>query len=224
VIAERRVQSIDFQICLLGTVLVIAGCFGPWVPHRSAALTVTGYELAEFAKFFPEVQGGVISINRPLFYFPFVAALLLAAYFSGRSAIRSVHLVASLSVAGIFLVALLPYSAVDGARHALAARSSVALDSNTRNRLTLTFTGIALALMAPLARRLSRRVQGSVVALVALIGVAPALWQFALLRPLIVELYDVPLVLGWGVIVCGIGAALLLFSGIHTAFRSETGV
>jgi hypothetical protein len=222
VIAERRSQSIDFQLCLLGTALVIVGCFGPWVPHKTAALTVTGYELAEFAKFFPEVQGGVISVTRPLFYFPFVVALLLVALFAGRSATRCLRLVASLLVAVIFLVTLLPYSAVDGVRYALAVRSAVALDPNTRGQLVLVLVGIALALMAPLAHRLSQRVQGSVVALMALVGVAPALWQFALLRPLILGLYGVPPALGWGVIVCGMGAALLLFAGIRTVVRAET--
>jgi hypothetical protein len=224
VIAERRVQSIDLQLCLLGTALVIVGCFGPWVPHKTAALTVTGYELAEFAKFFPEVQGGVVSVDRPLFYLPFVAALLLVVLLAGRSATRSVRLVAPLLVAVIFLVALLPYSAVDSVRHAFAARSPVVLDPDTRGQLVLVLVAIALALGMPLAHRLARRVQGSVVALMALVGVAPALWQFALLRPLIVELYDAPLALGWGVTVCGTGAALLLLSGIRIALRNETGM
>jgi hypothetical protein len=221
VIAESRSRDIDFPLCLLGTVLIIVGCFGPWIPHRTAALTVTGYELGEFAKFFPEVQGGVISINRPLFYSPFVGALLLIAFFAGRSTTRCLRLAASLIVAVIFLVALLPYSVIDSVRQAFAARSVVALDPNYTGQLVLVSIGIALALAAPLAHRLSRRLQGFVVAFMALVGVIPALWQFALLRPLIVALYGVPLALGWGVIVCAIGSGLVLFWGMHMAVKSE---
>jgi hypothetical protein len=203
----------------LGTVLVIVGCFGPWIPHKTAALTVTGYELAEFAKFFPEVQGGVIRIVRPFFYFPFVVALLLVILCTGWSGLHRLHLVISPLVAVVFLVALLPYSVVEGARHALVTRSAVVLDPNYRGQLVLVVAGIVLALAALLARRLSERMQGLLVALMALAGVVPALWQFALLRPLIVALYDVPLAPGWGMAVCVVGAGLLLLSGIRMAIR-----
>jgi hypothetical protein len=215
VTVDRRSQNVDFWLYLVGTVLVIVGCFGPWVPHKTAALTITGYELAEFAKFFPEVQGGVININRPLFYLPFVAPLLLVALFAGRSATRSVRLAVPLCVAAVFLATLLPYSVVDGARQALAARTAMTLDPNVKGQLVLLIAGVALAVVAPLARRLSRQGQGLVVVLVALGGVAPALWQCALLHPLIIGLYDVPLAVGWGVIVCVVGAVVLVFSGIR---------
>jgi hypothetical protein len=216
-IAERRSRNVDFRLYLLGTVLVIGGCFGPWVPHKTAALTVTGYELAEFAKFFPEVQGGVISIHRPLFYLPFVAALLLVAVFAGRSAARSLRLAVPLCAVVVFVATLLPYSVVDGVRQALTARTAVALDPNVKGQLVLVIAGVVLAVVAPLARRLSRRAQGLMVALMALGGVVPALWQYALLRPLVVGLYDVPLAVGWGVIICVAGAVVLIFSGIRAA-------
>jgi len=38
-------------------------------------------------------------------------------------------------------------------------------------------------------------------------------WQFALLRPLVVALYGAPLGLGWGLIACVAGFALLLAGG-----------
>jgi hypothetical protein len=216
-ITERRSQNVDFRLYLLGTLLVIGGCFGPWVPHKTAALTVTGYELAEFAKFFPEVQGGVINIHRPLFYLPFVAALLLVAVFAGRSAARFVRLAVPLCVVAVFLATLLPYSVVDGVRQALTARTAMALDPNVKGQLVLLVAGVVLAVAAPLARRLSRRALGLVVALMALGGVVPALWQYALLRPLVVGLYGVPLTVGWGMIVCVAGAVVLVFSGVRAA-------
>jgi hypothetical protein len=213
--AERRSQNVDFRLYLLGTVLVIGGCFSPWVPHKTAALTVTGYELAEFAKFFPEVQGGVISIHRPLFYLPFVAALLLVAVLAGRSTARFLRLAVPLCVVAVFLATLLPYSVVDGVRQALTARTAMALDPDVKRQLVLLIAAVALAAAAPLARRLSRRALGPVVASMALGGVVPPLWQFVLLRPLIVGLYDAPLAAGWGVIVCVAGAVVLVLSGIR---------
>lgn len=216
-IAERRSQNADFRLYLLGAMLVIVGCFGPWVPHKTAALTVTGYELAEFAKFFPAVQGGVISIHRPLFYLPFVAALLLVAVLAGRTASRPLRLAVPLCVVAVFLAALLPYSVVDGVRQALTARTAMALDPNVKGQLALLIAGVALAVAAPLALCLSRRALGLVVASMALGGVVPALWQYALLRPLIAGLYGVPPAVGRGVIICVAGAVVLVFSGIRAA-------
>ena len=74
-----RIWAISFWLRLLSLVLATAGYFGPWVPHETAALTVTGFELAEFAKFFPQVQGGVVPVIRALFLTPLVAAAILFA-------------------------------------------------------------------------------------------------------------------------------------------------
>ncbi|HEY68130.1 MAG TPA: hypothetical protein G4N97_07665, partial [Thermoflexia bacterium] len=71
------VRDSGFAIRLFGLVLVIAGYFGPWVGHKTAALTVTGPELSEFAKLFPQVQGGVVPVIRALFLTPLVAAAIL---------------------------------------------------------------------------------------------------------------------------------------------------
>lgn len=197
-------------LCALGLMLAIVGYLGPWVPHRTAALTVTGLELAEFAKFFPQVQGGVVSITRELFYLPLITALILLGLCAGRSTVRWVRLAVPLLLAGLLLVALLPYSAVNGLRQALATRSNVVLDPQYAGQLRLVVAGVVLILLAPLARRLPVWLQGMLDALLALGGVVPAVWQFACLRPLVMDLYARPLGLGWGLIACAAGFAVLL--------------
>lgn len=197
----------------LGLILAVVGYLGPWVPHKTAALTVTGLELAEFAKFFPQVQGGVVSITRELFYLPLITALILLGLCAGRSTVRWVRLAVPLLLAGLLLVALLPYSVVNGLRQALATRSNVMLDPQYTGQLGLVVAGAALLLLIPLARRLPARLQGGLVALLALAGALPALWQFARLRPLVMVLYARPLGLGWGLITCAAGFVVLLVWG-----------
>mgnify|MGYP001051262689 CR=1 FL=1 len=209
-----RRSSVSGWLIILGLVCAVVGYFGPWVPHKTAALTVTGFELAEFAKFFPQVQGGTVSVVRALFYTPLVTAAVLLALRTGRSIIRPVRLVGPPVTAVILLVVLLPYPVVDTVRQALATRSPVRLDPQHTGQLRLVAVGVALALLALPGRRLSRRVWGGLVALLALGGAVPSLWQFAILRPLVVALYDKPFDLGWGLVACVAGFALLLISGV----------
>jgi hypothetical protein len=201
----------------LGLVLVVAGYFGPWVPHRTAALTVTGFELAEFAKFFPQVQGGTVPLTRALFYLPLVTALLLLALCAGRSTVRLARLIVPPCAVILLVGPLLPYSVVNAVRQAIATRSPLVLDPQYVRQTALVIVGVVLALLSPLAHRLPGRASGIMVVLLALAGAVPPLWQFARLRPLVVALYDEPLGLGWGLIACTAGWALLLLTGIRAA-------
>jgi len=78
---ERALCSVEF----VASVLILIGFFGPWVAHRTAALTVTSYELSEFAKFFPQVQGGIVPVRRALFVTPLFAATFSLALTVHRS-------------------------------------------------------------------------------------------------------------------------------------------
>jgi hypothetical protein len=197
-----------------GLILVIVGYFGPWVPHKTAALTVTGWELAEFAKFFPQVQGGMVSIARELFYLPLVTVCMLLALLAGRSTARPARWIVSLLFAALLVAVLLPYSVVDAARQALATRAPLVVDPQYAGQLVLVVAGLALTLLIPLAGRLPQRLQDVLIALLALAGAIPPLWQFALLHLLVVALYAVPIGLGWGLIGCAAGFVLLLLSGL----------
>ena len=197
------IRNSQFVICLLGLVLAVAGCFGPWVPHKTAALTVTGFELAEFAKFFPQVQGGAVPVTRELFLMPLVAAAVLLGLLTNKLTNKLTNALLILAAALLALAALPPYQYL--------------LDPGYRGQLILAAIGLILVLLTPLARYLPRRAQGILIALLALAGAIPTLWQFVLLRPLIVALYDMPLGLGWGLVACMAGFALLLACGVLVA-------
>lgn len=193
-------------IGLLGIALVIVGYFGPWIPHETSALTVTGFELAEFAKFFPQVQGGVVPVVRSLFLTPITAAAILLGLAVSRMTARPAIRLGGIGLAVLLaLVALPPYGFYLAAEY--------------RGHLILAVGGAALILLTLLSFRLSRRAWGILLAATALAGILPALHQFTLLRPLVAALYGAPLGLGWGLVACLAGFALLLLSGILAAVR-----
>lgn len=219
--SQFAIRNSQSAICLVGLVLVVAGYFGPWVPHKTVALTVTGFELAEFAKFFPQVQGGVVPVTRVFFYFPLVVTSILLDLFVGRSTVRFVRWVVPLCAAVLLLIALLPFSVVESVRHSLATGAAFAVDPLYARQLALVVVGMVLTLLAPLAGRLPRRVQSVLIILLALVGAVPALWQFVILRPLVVALYGESLGLGWGLIACEVGFGLLLLFGVFAVVSPE---
>jgi hypothetical protein len=197
VIADSRLRIAGSGLCLCGLVLAVVGYFGPWVPHETAALTVTGFELAEFAKFFPQVQGGVVPVARVLFLTPVIAAAILLGLWVNRRGIRlALRLVGVGCAVVLALAALPPYQYL--------------LDPSYRAQLVLTVGGVGFVLPTLLACRLPQRGRGILTALLALAGAVPALWQFVLLHPLIIALYGGVVGLGWGLIVCTAGFALVL--------------
>jgi hypothetical protein len=206
----------------VGLALIVVGYLGPWIPHETAALTVTGIELAEFAKFFPQVQGGTVSITRELFYCPLIAASVLLGLLVSRSPHRAVRLIVPSGAAAALLGALLPFSVVEAARHALTTPAPFVPDPNSREQLILVVVGVALTLLTPLAHRLPRRPWGILIALLALAGSIPALYQLALLRPHVAALYNGPIGLGWGLIACAVGFVSLLLSGALAAARPKS--
>jgi hypothetical protein len=207
---------------VLSLILILASVFGPWVPHHTAALTVTGFELAEFAKFFPPVQGGVVSLARELFYLPLIASLILISFLAGRSPHRLVRLLISLLAAILLLALLLPYSVVEAALQFVSARDPFVIDPQYAGQFRLVLISLALVILAPLAHRLPRRIQAVLLALLALATALLPLWQFTILRPLVVALYAAPIGLGWGLVACVAGSALLLISALLTLTPRHT--
>jgi len=193
---------------LLGLVLIVLGHFGPWVPHQTVALTVTGYELSELAKFFPQVQGGAVPVTRALFLTPLIAAAVSIGLLGNRPDGRIRKRLFAVGLAGLLVLFALP-------------PLNYVLEPTYRPQLVLVVVGGLLILLTLPTHRLSPRIRGGMIALLALAGAVPALWQFALLRPLIADLYNTSLGLGWGVIACLVGFALLLLSGIRSFFERD---
>ncbi len=200
-IGDWRLKIGDSGMRFLGLALALVGYFGPWVSHESAALTVTGFELAHLTR----LQGSPASLTPALFLTPLAAAAillgLLANQPTNKQTNKPTNKLLTLAAALLALAVLPPYQFI--------------LEPQYRGQLGLAAGGLLLVLLTPLARWLPRRAWTVLVALVALAGAIPALWQFVLLRPLIVALYNRPLGLGWGLVACTAGFALLLISSIQ---------
>lgn len=188
---------LQFAACLL----IIVGYFGPWIPHKTAGLTMTAYELSEFAKFFPQVQDGTVPVVRALFVTPLLAAAVCVGLLVNRAVGRSSGRFVATAVA-----ALLPLFALPPLESLLAR--------GYRLQLALVVGAVLLVLTTLLSRGLVPRLLGILMVLLALAGAIPALWQLVLLRPLVVELYNAPVGLGWGLIVCAAGSVLVFLPGI----------
>ena len=189
---------------LLGIVLAVVGYFGPWVPHQTAALTVTGSELAWFAKFFPQVREGTVAVRRELFCAPPIIAAVLLGLWARQLDLRPLVRWGAVALAVLIALAALPiYDSPFSAEY--------------RPTLLLTIAGVVMVFLSPLAHRLDRRVYGALFALLAVGGIVPALWQFVRLRPLVVALYGSAIGLGWGLVACALGFVLLLVGGILIA-------
>jgi len=204
---EARRRSALCSLQFVGSVLIVVGFFGPWVAHKTAALTVTGYELSEFAKFFPEVRSGAVPVRRALFVSPLLAGLVSLALVINRSdGGLPLRLVITALTALLGLVALPPLQAI--------------LEPQYRLQLIVVAGGILPVLITPLARQVSERVLGAVTLLVALVGAVPALWQVILLRPLVGALYERVIWPGWGFITCMVGFVILLVAGLRSVART----
>ncbi|MCJ7737492.1 MAG: hypothetical protein MUQ10_09300 [Anaerolineae bacterium] len=198
----------DLVASALGLLLIIVGAFGAWVPHETSALTVTGIELIEYSKFFPQVQSGAIPIIRELFSFPVLTGAVTIAVLAHWNT-QKIHwrvLLTGLALV-MALTAVPPYQFLR--------------DPEYRRQLILSLSGILLILLTPLVRAVPNRIRGAIVALLTLIGAALPTWQFYQLRPLVVELYDAPVAPGWGMVAFSAGSVLLFGSSLLFAIRRE---
>ncbi len=204
---EARRESALCSLQFIGSVLIVIGFFGPWVAHKTAALTVTGYELSEFAKFFPQVRGGTVPVKRALFITPLLAAAISLALVAQRSDRSTLSQLAGAALAALLNLATLP-------------PFQAFLEPHYRMQLILVAGGVLMTLTAPLARQLSERARGILLLLLTLMGIAPACWQAILLHPLVAELYRRPVRPGWGLIVCTIGFLILLLASLRDIVRT----
>jgi hypothetical protein len=216
------VSRASWGIGLLAVTLALVGVWGAWVPHRAAALVLSGWDLAEFVKFLPGV-----SVIRELFYLPVwcasLALILLATHPpAGPTGEPLVQAGLTLAAFGLLLALLPPYP------HLLTGYQS----AEFRWRFILGFGGILLVALiwllasplSPVVRRwrrgksesnppLSTRLVGGLLLLLALVGAIPSLWQFLTLRGTIAAVYGASLGWGWGLGLFLIGWVLLAATG-----------
>lgn len=191
---SASLQIAKWGLPFAGVALAVVGYFGPWIPHETAALTVVGSELSWFAKPFARM-------TRELFVLPLIAAGAILGLTAHRLVARPL---ARFGVIGLGLLVILASTPV---------YDSIA-SPQYRGQLILMVVGGVLVVLTLFVPRLPHRIWGVLIALLALGGILPALWQFAAFHPRVAALYDDTLGIGWGLVVCGAGFALLLARGI----------
>ncbi len=189
----------------LGIALVLVGYWAPWVNHKTAALVLSGLDMAEFVKFLPGVRAGTEFMIRELFYLPpLAAALCLALIGSSRLWRYPLWARAIMVIVAIVLavIVLPPYPFI------LQALSS----DEFGRQFSMAAGCLAVIAASLLYRRLPRAVVAGLLIVVSLAGMIPPVWQFFSIRSALDSVYGQAIPIGWGLWLMAVG--LLMVAGV----------
>jgi len=189
---KRKTSNVDMKrFAPLGIILALVGYWGPWVNHKTAALVLSGLDMAEFVKFLPGVRAGTEFMIRELFYLPPLAAALCLALMGSNQHLRyplwarAIMVMAAVALATIVLP---PYPFI-----------LQALSSDEFRRQFLAAAGcLAITVGFLLYRCLPRAVMAALLIVVSLAGAIPPVWQFFSIRSALDRVYGQPIHVGWG--------------------------
>jgi hypothetical protein len=200
----KKVPGPRWFLLILWGMIVLAGYFGPWVPHRAAGLVILGSDLPEYVKFLPAVASGQVALRREVFYLPLLTGSVTAGLLASRRDLPlSIRIL--LGLAAIVLApALLP-----------PAWSPTTLQ-NIEFRLQVIALAVSLVLpvVAPLVRYLPDRLVLAIISLLAIMAALLPASGFLRVRPVIADLYREALPLGWGFWACLCGNLLLALCAV----------
>jgi len=181
--------------------IVLAGYFGPWLPHKVAGLVVTGLDLGEYVKFLPSVADGSVVLWREGFYLPLVAVSLTCSLLTYRDEYRYslVFRFAFLLLGLIAALNLLPP----------AWTPAVLRSDEFLLQTTTIIVCIGLLLFSPILRLLPALLVYALLGTVALAGIWFPITGFIKILPDVEYLYAHEIRPGWGFYVIVLGLALL---------------
>ena len=196
--ADWRLEAVRW-ILPIGWCLAAVGFLGPWVSHPTAALALTGVDMAEFAKFLPGVLDGSLKLTRQWFYLPPFAITVSIALLIGS---HSLHYSKLLRALGLLL-------AIPVSLQLLPPAWSPSSLMTAEFRAQTIALGISWLLLASfwLGRRLPAWLLGSLGAALSVIALVLPMWQFLIAKPAIDEVYGAPQGAGWGLLLCLTGLA-----------------
>ena len=197
----------------IGWAVAAVGYFGPWIGHQTAALTVTGVDMAEFVKFVPGIAEASFPIFRELFYLPPLAVVVSVAVLIGSKELAYPRPFRAL-VLGLALplsLQLLPPAWSPGVLLTAEFRLQTA---------ALLLCWLLLASFWLLAR-LPVVVRSALSAIPVLGAGTLPVWQFVILRPAIDGVYGSPVSLGWGLFACLAGLALIVVTNVVLFLGSQ---
>ncbi len=184
----------------IGWGLAAIGFLGPWTSHPTAALALSGTDMAEFVKFLPDVLDGSLRLVRQSFYLPPFAIALSIALLIGSRRLRYASL---LRAAGLLLALLLSLQLLPPAW----SPSTLTTPEFRAQTLILGASWLLLASFWLLGH-LPLWLAGFLSAGASLIALVFALWQFSTAKPSIDQVYAAPPGAGWGLYVCLTGLAV----------------
>ena len=208
---RRRLAPVRLLLPV-GWVLAAVGYFGPWIAHKTAALTLTGVDLGEFVKFLPLDES--LQVIRQVFYLPPLIVVLTIALLVGS---RRLGFPWPLRL--LMLILAVPVSL-----QLLPPAWSPASLLTSEFRLQTLALGLCWLLLAGfwLLGRLPPRLAGFLSGGLALSAVLLVAWQFLSVKPAIDAVYGTPPFTGWGFWVCLAGLVVVTAAGVILAVRAQT--
>lgn len=200
-----------------GLLFTLVGYFGPWIGHPVAGLVITGLDMGEYVKFLVTVQSGVVVVWREGFYLPLLATSLISSFYTFEVRLKYGWLMRAvlLSIAIVSALNMLP-----------PAWTPSLLLTPEFQRQTVAILACLLAMaLSPFLALVPHGVRSGI----ALLLLAGALWwplrDFLRVLPTIRDLYQQPLVPGWGVYLMSLGLILLSVAVLgmtnHATWRNE---
>jgi hypothetical protein len=213
-------RELNKRLAPLGVTLALIGYWGPWVNHKTAALVLSGLDMAEFVKFLPGVRAGTEFMIRELFYLPLLAAALCLALIGSHRPwyyplwARVIMVIMAIILA---IIVLPPYPFI-----------FQALGSDEFRRQFLMGAGcLAIIVGSLLYRRLPRAIVAGLLIVISLVGALPALWQFFSIRSALDTVYGQPIQIGWGLWLTVAGFLVVAGTGLRKLevgnWKSEDG-
>jgi hypothetical protein len=211
---RRRLRPVRLLLPL-GWVLASAGCYGAWIAHRTAALTISGSDLGEFVKFLPGVLDGSLQVMRQFFYLPPFAVVVSIALLAG---LRRLRYAWPLRV--LFLVLAVPVSL-----QLLPPAWSPASLLSPEFRVQTLALGLCWLLLAGfwLLGRLPAWLNGALSGALAVAAAGLSAWQFFAVKGAIDAVYRTPPSIGWGFYVCMSGLAIVAVASGILVWRARPG-
>ncbi len=197
----------------VGWVLAAIGYFGPWLAHPTAALTLSGVDMAEFVKFLPEVIEGSLSITRQILYLPPLAIVVGIALLVGSRHLRYPWMLQLLLLVGAIPVSL----------QLLPPAWSPASLLTSEFRLQTIALVVSWLLLSCwwLWKRLTVRLTASLSAALSFLAATLPAWQLLIVKPSVDEVYGTPPSIGWGFLVCVLGLAIVTATSILLILRAR---
>jgi hypothetical protein len=197
-----------------GWLLAALGFLGPWIAHPTAALSLSGGDMAEFVKFLPGVLNSSLRLIRQLYYLPPFAVSVSIALLIG---LDSLHY-------GRFIRAAALLLAVPVSLQLLPPAWSPASLIGSEFRAQTLALGVCWLLLACfwLYRRLPAWLLGSLSAILCLLAIFLPGWQFVTAKPAIDEVYGMPPSPGWGIALCFTGLAIVAFGSTVLALSTRS--